>query len=230
MSGDFLGYPDWTEYKKKSGLDPLGMQNSSINLYQRLLPGISNVTLRVRYYGFYAWLASIYARRSGDTNIETWQRFVRRAEAVYALAAQRRGSEGGMAGVQWAQRKLDAGQEPIVDFAHDADPGADGTPYLQQPWGVYGAAYASQLFEIGIYAVAKDHQIPVPSPEFGEALAGHSKTPRGLSPIASSRRWNAARPRARTSMISRSSPRPRWCGATWRRDALCESSRIGRQS
>jgi hypothetical protein len=172
MLGDFLAYPDWTEYKKKSGLDPLGMQNSSINLYQRLLPGISNVTLRVRYYGFYAWLASIYARRSGDTNIKTWQRFVRRAEAVYALAAQRRGSEGGMAGVQWAQRKLDAGQEPIVDFARDADPGADGTPYLQQPWGVYGAAYASQLFEIGIYAVAKDHQIPVPSPEFGEALAG----------------------------------------------------------
>ena len=171
MEGDFLAYPEWTEYKKKSGLDPLGMQNSSINLYQRLLPGISNVTLRVRYYGFYAWLASIYARRSGDTNPKTWQKFVRRAEAVYALAAQRRGDEGGMAGVQWAQRKLDADQEFFVEFARHADPGADGTPYLQQAWGAYGAAYASQLFEIGIYAVAKDHQIPVPSPEFGEALA-----------------------------------------------------------
>jgi hypothetical protein len=171
MSADFLAYPDWTEYKKKSGLDPLGMQNSSINLYQRLLPGISNVTLRVRYYGFYAWLAWIYARRSGDTDPKAWQKFVRRAEAVYALAAQRRGNEGGMAGVQWAQRKLDADQESFVEFARHADPGADGTPYLQQAWGAYGAAYASQLFEIGIYAVAKDHQIPVPSPEFGEALA-----------------------------------------------------------
>jgi hypothetical protein len=171
MSADFIAYPSWTEYKKKSGLDPLGMQNSSINLYQRLLPGISNVTLRVRYYGFYAWLAAIYARRIGDTDLRTWQKFVRRAEAVYALTAQRRGNEGGMAGVQWAQRKLDAGQEPVIEFARDADPGADGTPYLQQPWGVYGLAYASQLFEIGIYAVAKDHQIPVPSPEFGEALA-----------------------------------------------------------
>ena len=171
MAGDFAACPEWTEYKKKSGLDPLGMQNSSINLYQRLLPGISNVTLRVRYYGFYAWLASIYARRSGDTDPRTWQKFVRRAEAVYALAAQRRGDEGGMAGVQWAQRKLDADQESLVEFARHADPGADGPPYLQQPWGAYGAAYASQLFEIGIYAVAKDPQIPVPSPEFGEALA-----------------------------------------------------------
>jgi hypothetical protein len=113
MSADSLAYPDWTEYKKKSGLDPLGMQNS----YQHLLPGISNVTLRVRYYGFYAWLASIYARRSGDTDPKAWQKFVRRAEAVYALAAQRRGNEGGMAGVQWAHRKLDADQESFVEFA-----------------------------------------------------------------------------------------------------------------
>jgi hypothetical protein len=171
MSDEFIAYPDWTEYKKKSGLDPLGMQNSSINLYQRLLPGISNVTLRMRYYGFYAWLASNYARRKGDTNPKTWQTFVRRSEAVYALAAQRRGNEGGMAGVQWAQRTLDANEESVVEFARHADPGADGTPYLRQAWGAYGAAYASQLLEIGIYALVKDHQIPVPSPEFGEALA-----------------------------------------------------------
>ena len=170
MTADLIAYPDWTEYKKKNGLDPLGMQNSSINLYQRLLPGISNVTLRIRYYGLYTWLASIYAHRFGDTNPKTWQKFVRRAEAVYALAAQKRGDEGGIAGVLWAQRKLGSDQEPTVDFARHADPDGDGTPYLQQAWGAYGAAYASQLFEIGVYAVAKDHAIPVPSPEFGEAL------------------------------------------------------------
>lgn len=171
MPSGLLAYPDWTEYKKKSGLDPLGMQNSSINLYQRLLPGVSNVTLRIRYYGLYAWLASVYARNVRDTNPRTWQTFVRRAEAVYALAAQTRGDEGGMAGVQWAQRKLAAVQDTAVDFAPHADPDGEGPPYLQQAWGAYGAAYASQLFEIGVYAVAKEHQIPVPSPEFGEALA-----------------------------------------------------------
>ncbi|HME86653.1 MAG TPA: hypothetical protein VKG91_19425 [Roseiarcus sp.] len=171
MPEDFLAYPEWSEYKKKGGLDPLGMQNSSINLYQRLLPGISNVTLRVRYYGLYAWLALIYAQRIGDTNPKTWQRFVRRAEAVYALTAQRRGNEGGVAGVLWAQRKMEADQGSVIEFASHSDPGADGTPYLQQAWGAYGAAYASQLFEIGVYAVAKEHDIPVPSPELGEPLA-----------------------------------------------------------
>jgi len=39
--------------QKEKGLDPLGMQNTSVALYQRLLPGISNVTLRMRYYGLY---------------------------------------------------------------------------------------------------------------------------------------------------------------------------------
>jgi hypothetical protein len=61
MTADQIAYPEWTDYRDKSGLDPLGMQNSSINLYQRLLPGISNVTLRMRYYGLYARLAAVYA-------------------------------------------------------------------------------------------------------------------------------------------------------------------------
>jgi hypothetical protein len=70
---DQIAYPQWTDYRAKSGLDPLGMQNSSINLCQRLLPGISNVTLRMRYYGFYAWLAAVHARQSSrSTELKNW--------------------------------------------------------------------------------------------------------------------------------------------------------------
>ena len=76
-----VNYPEWTEYRKKNGLDPLGMQNSSVSLYQTLLPGISNVTLRIRYYGLYVWLSQTYAQHIGDTDPQTWKRFVRRAEA-----------------------------------------------------------------------------------------------------------------------------------------------------
>ena len=75
-----VNYPEWTEYKEKNGLDPLGMQNASVNLYQTFLPGISNVTLRMRYYGLYAWLCRTYAREVRDTNPETWKRFIRRME------------------------------------------------------------------------------------------------------------------------------------------------------
>src|SRR4051794_28712312 len=101
-----LAGPEWTEYRKKNGLDPLGMQNTSVHLYQSLLPGISNVTLRVRYYGLYAWLSLIYSMKSGDTNPKIWQRFIRRAESLYALVAQHQGQEVGVAGANWAYAKL----------------------------------------------------------------------------------------------------------------------------
>lgn len=103
---DDLNFPEWTDYKTKDGLDPLGMQNSSVNLYQTLVQGIGNVTLRMRYYGLYAWLSWMYARHIGDTDPESWKRFIRRAEALYALIAQRRGGESGVAGIRWARRTL----------------------------------------------------------------------------------------------------------------------------
>ena len=114
--------PEWTEYRSKSGLDPLGMQNTSVNLYQSLIPGIGNVTLRMRYYGLYAWLSATYAKRVGDTDPITWQRYIRRTEALYALIAQVRGNEPGITGIQWAQRRLSGAVPKVVDFAADAEP------------------------------------------------------------------------------------------------------------
>jgi len=87
---DFVAVPEWTEVQQKSGLDPLGFQTASVRLYQELVPGISNVTLRTRYYGFYPWLSRHYAAEVEDTDSEAWKKTVRRAEALYALAAARR--------------------------------------------------------------------------------------------------------------------------------------------
>jgi len=165
-----IASPEWTEYRKKNGLDPLGMQNTSVALYQRLLPGISNVTLRMRYYGYYAWLSWVYANRIGDTDPKSWQRFIRRAEALFALISQKRGGESGVAGVQWAERTLDEADAGNVLFADDAEPGSP-TYYLKQAWGAYGAAYGSQLFEMGILASVPGHEVPVPSPTVGEPIA-----------------------------------------------------------
>jgi hypothetical protein len=163
-----IAYPEWTDYKNKNGLDPLGMQNGSIDLYQRLLPGISNVTLRIRYFGLYAWLAAVYAERERHTSLASWQRTIRRAEALYALVASHHQDNAGVAGSRWAGRNRSA---PTIRFSDNADPGASGTKYLKQPWGAYGAAYGSQLFETGVLGSAAGHEIPVPSAEFGDALA-----------------------------------------------------------
>jgi hypothetical protein len=31
-----INYPEWSDYRRKNGLDPLGMRNSSVSLYQTL--------------------------------------------------------------------------------------------------------------------------------------------------------------------------------------------------
>jgi hypothetical protein len=136
----------WTETRKKNGLDPLGLQVSSVNFYQTLLPGISNVTLRMRYYGLYSWLSWMYAQHVGDTNPESWRRIVRRTEALYALIAWRRGGESGVAGVEWADDTLEALKGTTIDFAEDAEVGTPNS-YFKIAWGVYGQAYESQLFD-----------------------------------------------------------------------------------
>ncbi|MBY4638352.1 hypothetical protein K5P26_14505 [Sphingopyxis sp. XHP0097] len=165
-----IAYPEWTEYRKKNGLDPLGMQNSSVSLYQTFLPGISNVTLRMRYYGLYAWLAQRYAQQVGDTDPENWKRYVRRTEALYALVASHKAGETGIAGIEWAADALAERQGESIDFTDAAEPGSD-TYYLKQAWGAFGAAYRSQLFEIGIFDNSHTHAIPLPSRPLGERLA-----------------------------------------------------------
>lgn len=159
--------PGWTELAEKTGLDPLGMQNASTVLYQSLLPGISNVTLRVRYYGLYPWLVDQYARLVGNPDPVVWRQYIRRAEAVYALVAQRAGGETGVAGITWAAEQLS--HEVIsIPFAQ-IDEG--GSRYLTNEWGVYGGAYASQLKEVGLLTRVESHEIPVPALGFGATLA-----------------------------------------------------------
>ena len=47
--------------------DPLGVQNSSISVYATLLPGMTNLTLRLRYYGMYLWLNDEYHNLPSDS-------------------------------------------------------------------------------------------------------------------------------------------------------------------
>jgi hypothetical protein len=75
------------------------------------VPGISNVTLRTRYYGLYPLLSEEYAKQSHDADPEVWKRTVRRAEAAYALIAAKANQENeqqetGVAGLRWARDML----------------------------------------------------------------------------------------------------------------------------
>ncbi len=170
-----MALPEWTRTDESRGLDPLGMQSTCISLYQQLVPGISNVTLRMRYYGLYAWLSDRYSRTERRTSVEDWRRYIRRSEALYALVVRATSAEGGVAGTRWAGRTLDHTAGAWVRFAAAADGQTGDTQpvpqYLKQRLGAYGAAYGTQLFEAGVLCEAENHEVPVRSSGVGARLA-----------------------------------------------------------
>jgi hypothetical protein len=166
-----LGQPEWTTKAERRGLDPLGMQTTSVALYQQLVPGISNVTLRMRYYGLYSWLAHMYAKTVGDTSVETWCRFLRRAEALYALTATHHGGERGVAGVDWASRTLSFATKGAIVFSPGTDRGEGMPQYLKQKFGAFGAAYGSQVIDIGLLETPQGRAVPVPTAGIGDNVA-----------------------------------------------------------
>lgn len=82
--GTFLA-PFWakpsTYYR---GRDPMGVQNNSAVVYSRLLSGMTNVTSRIRYYGFFCWVFREYQALGlrENTNPEVQKVFIRRCELL----------------------------------------------------------------------------------------------------------------------------------------------------
>lgn len=74
--------------KQIGGLDHLAVQAPCINIYGRLLPGITNVTDRARYYSFYPWIVWALEKAGHKYNAEFIQKF-RRADCLFTLIAQR---------------------------------------------------------------------------------------------------------------------------------------------
>ena len=89
--------PFWAENSGfMTGRDPLGVQNSSIKTYGKLLPGLTNLTLRLRYYGFYMWVLDEFFKKQ-DGNKDFSQRdqhnFIRRGELIIAYLMRHIGED-----------------------------------------------------------------------------------------------------------------------------------------
>src|SRR6266545_4272726 len=81
---------DWLERDRYiiKGLDHLGVQVVSANLYTLLLPGITNVTDRARYYSFYPWVLHRYAQSGkGQRGRIDWLNWIRRLDFAFCMAS-----------------------------------------------------------------------------------------------------------------------------------------------
>jgi hypothetical protein len=135
------------------GLDPLGLQNTSDATYSMLLPGLNNVTGRIRYYSFYCWLLDEYSKQNGSTNPDDQKKFIRRAEYIIALASSYyEGDASSIPGSLYASKQISKNPETV----HNLQKGTfnpDGTTkdtYWQYPLGAFGQYYYGSLNDIGL--------------------------------------------------------------------------------
>ena len=131
------------------GLDPLGLSNTSDATFSMLLPGLNNVTGRIRYYSFYCWLLSQYEALEAKKD----QRFfIRKAEYLVALIAQTYEKDiTGIPGSNFAFKRFDEG---TTNFSLEEGVGSitgktDGT-YWKYSWGAFGQYYLGSLRDIGL--------------------------------------------------------------------------------
>lgn len=131
------------------GLDPLGLSNTSDATFSMLLPGLNNVTGRIRYYSFYCWLLSQYEA----LEVKKEQRlFIRKAEYLVALIAQTFEKDiTGIPGSNYAFKRYDEGTatfnlEEGVGSNSDTNEGT----YWKYSWGAFGQYYLGSLRDIGL--------------------------------------------------------------------------------
>ena len=164
------------------GLNPLGIRTASEQLFTTLLPGLNVVTLRIRYYSFYAWLLKrFYAQRS-QANLADLRRHIRMSELLMALIHAQSSNSGGIPGITRASNIIEKEGE-VINFNDDAMP--EGKPsggYWKGTLGAFGTYYAASLQEMGIirpladntsmYNVTPKSDDYISGEELSEAFAG----------------------------------------------------------
>jgi len=145
---------DWLKYRKiQAGRDPLGIQQIGVHLYSKLVPGISNVTDRLRYYSFYPWLLTKYKKSMMRLDFVT---FIRRAEFLFGFITNYNHRDDG----NWSShavggrtinkviKKIET--EGSVDISSYTNLDQSEERYFKNELGGFGQYYMGQLSQIGI--------------------------------------------------------------------------------
>lgn len=136
------------------GRDPLGIQNSSIAVYSLLLPGMTNLTLRMRYYGFYLWLLDQYHHLPPNSpfkqDLTGQYNFIRRAELILSyIMVNKFPDEQSVIGSDFATKNIALKQgQSYYNIALGADKFKDtkkGSVYWDFKSGALGQYYVGSL-------------------------------------------------------------------------------------
>lgn len=132
------------------GQDPMGMLNVGEQVFSMILPGLNNVTERIRYYSFYCWFFGTYAKWNGSEDPKEQRKFIRRAEYLLALVAAKKDLSG-IAGITEARKNYDPSKSvfSLKEGTGELKNSTENT-YWKNPRGVFGQNYVSSLRQIGL--------------------------------------------------------------------------------
>lgn len=148
------------------GLDHIGTQGPCIQIYSQLLPGITNVTDRARYYSFYPWLIRSYEER--DSRRENFNAFLeayRKADCLFTMIAERHAQMTGddaarhgpaMVGrdtLNDAVKLIGEGQSVLLSTYATREDSSER--YFANRLGGLGQYYAGTLTQLDILAVVE---------------------------------------------------------------------------
>jgi hypothetical protein len=144
--------PYWAEYSNEaSGRDPLAIQNSSVVIYAKMIVGITNVTNRIRYNGFYCWIFEKILKNSPVKNSEKEQiRYSRRAELLLAyIMVNQYPDVTGVSGTAYAARNVQSNIN--LKKGADWESKKEGvTLYWKYKSGIFGQYYSSVVRELNL--------------------------------------------------------------------------------
>ncbi len=134
-----------------TGLDPLGLQNTPISTYALLLPGITNLTNRIRYYGFYCWLLDYYARNIRHTDPTEQYNFIRKAELTMAIVMKSMNPDySQVTGSRFASEMIQKLNDTYYDIENNAVKKGDNPTYWKGPSGAFGQYYVGAMTDMAL--------------------------------------------------------------------------------
>lgn len=144
-----------------TGLDHLAVQAPCISIYSQLLPGITNVTDRARYYSLYPWLIWSFEKRYPKGDTAKFESIFRRADCLLTLIAERHARVTEQDDEQHGAAMV--GRNTLVGVVAALEKGSDKlsrfatreevpTRYFKNRLGGLGQYYAGVLQDLGILA------------------------------------------------------------------------------
>jgi len=157
--------PRWTKrvFTKTGGRDPLGLSRVSGSITDFMMPGITTITPRARYFSFFCWALEDIASEEEPKTYEDFKTALRRREAAVALATFIAEPRGPMHGAEEAKAELASSSFPdeySIDFQ----------VLPSNPLGGYGQYYSGSLYRLGL-TERDENGIDYPSNEIARRIA-----------------------------------------------------------